>query len=249
MIRLYKAYMTRFLKSIYFIGGCIIALAVTYAVTGNTLAVPFLVESDAATRMFFVTAAMVAYFTVFIPVFTGAEYSDGTIRNKVVAGFSQRQIFFSLYLAYASLALIMWICYLAGGIAAGANPFGGYTAGNIAMLFAVMAYIAFMQTMAFRLTKMAAVVIAAGFTFMTCFNMVLFGNAILMVLYDSELYTAGYIASLVYNINALGQWFSNTGFSDDYANPGTPVQLLLSVIITLLMFIIGTSGLKKSDVI
>ena len=249
MIKLYKAYMTRFIKSIYFIGGCIIALAVTYAVTGNIMAVPFLVESETAVRMFFVTAAMVAYFTVFIPVFTGAEYSDGTIRNKIVAGFSQRQIFFSLYLAYVSLALIMWICYIIGGIAAGADPFGRYAAENIVMLFAVMAYIAFMQAVAFRLTKMAAVVIAAGFTFMACFNMVMFGNAILMVLYDGEHYTAGYIAALIYNVNALGQWFSNTGFSDDYANPGTFVQLLLSAVMTLLMFVIGTSGLKKRDVI
>ena len=73
MIRLYKAYMNRFIKNIYFIGGCLIALAVTYAVTSNTMAVPFLADSDTAVRMFFVTAAMVAYFTVFIPVFTGIQ--------------------------------------------------------------------------------------------------------------------------------------------------------------------------------
>ena len=249
MIRLYKAYMNRFLKRIYFIGGCIIAMAVTYAVTSNTMAVPFLVDKDISARMFFVTAAIVAYFTIFIPVYTSAEYSDGTIRNKMVTGFSQRQIFISLYLAYASLALIMWICYLIGGIAAGADPFGGYAAGNIAILFAVMAYIAFMQTVCFRLIKMTAVVIAAGITFSTCFNMVMFGNAILMVLYNSEQYTAGRIATLVYNISALGQWFSNTGFSDDIAYPGFAAQLLLSAGMIALMFFIGTAGLEKRDIV
>ena len=249
MLRLYKANMARLLKNIYFIGGCIIAVAATYAVTANIILIPFLENKDISLRMFFVSAAMVAFFTVYIPVFTNAEYSDGTIRNKLIAGYSQKQVFLSLYLSYASLCLIMWVCYMIGGIMAGADPFRTLLSANIIMLLALMAFIAFMLAMSFRLTKMVFAVIGAGVIFQMSFSMVMFGNAILMVLSDAGNDTAAFIASLIYNVNALGQWFSHTGFADDITNPGNLLQILISLGLVMLMYFAGTAGLDKRDVL
>ena len=249
MLRLYKAYMARFLQNVFFLGGCVIALVVTFAVTSNRIVFPFLEDLDPSRRMFFVTAAMVAFFTIFVPVFSNMEYTDGVIRNKMIPGFSQKQIFFSQYLSYVSLALIMWLCYLIGGIAGGANPFGEYLTANLVFLVALMSFISVVLMLSFRVTKTVVIIIIAGMMFSASFNMVLFGNLILMIASDSGNAVAELIAALIYNVNTLGQWFALSGFADDYANPGTPLQILLSLMVILLMTVLGTLGLKKRDLV
>lgn len=249
MINLYRSNMSRFLKNIYFIGGCIIAFTVTLAVASGSFVFPFLTGASPSMRTFFVSAAMVVYFTVFIPVYTSAEYSDGVIRNKIIAGFSQTQIICSLYLSYISLALIMWACYIAGGMLGGAAPFGDFASANLAILVALMSFIAILMVLSFRLKKTVSVVIAAGVLFTVSFNMVLFGNLILMLLSDSGNGAAAYVASLVYNVNVLGQWFSLTGLADDVANPGIAAQLLISLCCIIAALLIGNLGLNKRDIV
>ncbi len=244
MIRLYKANMARFLSSIYFIGGCIIALTVTWAVTCNLIEVPFLMNLDISRRMFFVTAAMVGYFTVFVPVFTNSEYTDGVIRNKMIAGFTQKEILFSFFLSYASLAVIMWIFYLIGGMLGGAEPLGAYLVPNVLFLLALFAFIAVILVLSFRLTKTVAAVIAAGLLFQLCFNMVMFGNLFLMLAEDR----LGIFPTVVYNMNVLGQWFSLSGFADECADPGAVVQLIISLCVIVFMGLIGTYRLEKRNV-
>ena len=245
MIRLYKANMARFLTSIYFIGGCIIALTVTYAVTCNLIEFPFLADREISSRMFFVTAAMVGYFTVFVPVFTNSEYSDGVIRNKMIAGFTQKEILFSFFLSYASLAVIMWIFYMIGGMLGGADPFGAYLVPNVIFLVALFGFIAVILVLSFRLTKTVAAVIAAGLLFQTCFSMVMFGNVLLMVTEGKF----GIFPAVVYNVNVLGQWFSLSGFADDCADPGAIVQLIISLCVMAVTAMIGTYRLEKRNVI
>ncbi len=248
MLRLYKANMAR-LANLYFTGGCIIALTVTYAVTENIIMFPFLAEVGSARRMFFISAAMIAFFTIFIPVFVNAEYTDGTIRNKMIMGHSQRTIFLSLYLSYASLAAVMWLCYIIGGMAGGASALGEYAAENIVMLISLLAYIAVILMFSFRIRNTVAVVVMAGVLFFLSTNMVLFGNLFLMLASRSGNKTAEYVMSLIYNVNTLGQWFSLSGFADDCANPGNAVQILISLTIITLMLLAGIKSLKKRDVV
>ncbi len=245
MTRLYRANMVRFLKSIYFIGGCLIALTFTFAVTTNTICFPFLEELDISRRMFFVTAAMVAFFTVFVPVFTNADYSDGVIRNKMIAGFTQKEILFSFYLSYASLAFIMWIFYLIGGILGGAEPFGAYLVPNLVFLVALLGFVAVILVLSFRLRKTVAAVIAAGLLFQTCFTMVMFGNLMLMLAEDK----LGIFPALIYNVNVLGQWFSLSGFADEVSDPGAALQLLISLAVIAVMAFVGSFKLNSRDVV
>ena len=244
MIRLYKANMARFLTSIYFIGGCLIALTVTYAVTANLIEFPFLADREISSRMFFVTAAMVGYFTVFVPVYTNSEYTDGVFRNKMIAGFTQKEILFSFFFSYASLAVIMWIFYMIGGMLGGADPFGEYLIPNVIFLMALFGFIAVILVLSFRLTKTVAAVIAAGLLFQACFNMVLIGNLMLMLAEDRF----GIIPAVVYNVNVLGQWFTLSGFADDCADPGAIAQLIISLCVMASMALIGTHKLEKRNV-
>lgn len=66
-------------------------------------------------EVFFHYALMISVVTaVFIPLFFGSEYSDGTIRNKLAVGHSRA----SVYLAYAVTAAAVSIMFCAAYIAA-----------------------------------------------------------------------------------------------------------------------------------
>ena len=98
--------------------------------------------------------------------------------------------------------------------------------------------------LSFRIKNLIGAVVAAMLVMNLCFNSVLFGNALLM-------YSKGMVQkvmSILYNISAFGQWFARTGFSDDIANPGAAVQILISCVIIMGMTILGIAGIDKRDV-
>ena len=243
MKHLYKANMTRLLQNLLFIGGCAIAFVTTFLVSRNILVISFLANRERQDRMFFVSAAMVAFFTIFVPIFTNIEYGDGVIRNKMIAGNTQKQIYFSHLFTHFTAAGIMWGCYMLGGICAGTFPDAKHLRINLVFLLAVLGYIAAIMAISYRLKKIVEVVIFSMLIFSACFNTVMFGNAVIM---DTR-GNAQKIAAVFYNIPVLGQWFSNTGFADAETNPGTFVQLIISVSVTLILTFLGTRNLKKRD--
>lgn len=243
MKNLYKANLRRLAGNVYFIGGCVIAMLITYLFTAKIFSISFLGGLPGEGRMYFVSAAMVVFFTIIIPIFTNMEYTDGTIRNKIIAGYSQKEIYLSLLFTYLTLALIMWGCYMAAGLAGGAKLGGGYLASNLVVLLAVANYIATMQFLSFRIRNLIAAVIAAMMVMNLCFNSVLFGNAMLTFSEGS----VQKVLSILYNFSAFGQWFSRTGFADDITNPGTAVQILLSLVIVTGLSMLGILGIDKRD--
>ena len=246
MFDLYKANMMRLVRNPFYRFGCVAALVITFIFTSGVVTLPFLASADKEIIMFFMSAAMVAYFTVFVPLFTNPEYSDGVIRNKVLSGRMQTEIYLSYLLTHLSAAVIMWICYMLGGIFGGANPFR-YFAANLVILIAVFNYIATMMVVAFRIKKIIVVVIGVAVIFNTCFDCVMMGNFVLMVTEGKP--HAQYMMALLYNVNALGQWFSHTGFSDDVANPGVPAQIILSAVVIAVMTLVGLCRLNKRDIV
>lgn len=72
----------------------------------------------------------------FCSMFLGTEYSDGTIRNKLVVGCGRAQIYLSGFLTCAAAGLLMNISYMAACVAAGIPLFGlfGISAGTAARL-------------------------------------------------------------------------------------------------------------------
>ncbi|MCR4648065.1 MAG: hypothetical protein K5776_03215 [Lachnospiraceae bacterium] len=243
MFNLYKANLRRLTGNIFFIGGCAIALAVTFCFSKNILSMEFLGGRSAEARMYFVSSAMIVFFTLIVPIFTNMEYSDGTIRNKIIAGHSQKNIYLSYLLAYFTQALIMWGVYMAAGFLGGAKPSVHFIMTNIIMLFAIFNYIATMMFIAFRFKKIIFAAAGSILILNICFNSILFGNLIVM-LAEGRM---PLLVSSLYNISALGQWFVYTGFCADEANPGMPVQILISLIIVLGTTFLGTLKINKRD--
>lgn len=67
---------------------------------------------------------------VFIGIFVGTEYSDGTIRNKIVTGHSRTAIYFSKFIVCTVFSFIMKITYLAVLLGLGIPAIGSYGVGN-----------------------------------------------------------------------------------------------------------------------
>ncbi len=245
MFNLYKANMARLFKKGFYIFGLVVALVVTYVFTSNTVELSFLAAASPVARMTFVSAAMVAFFTIFVPVFTNSEYTDGVIRNKMIAGRSQKEIYVSHLLTEFTAAVIMWVCYIVGGVIGGAKLDSNYIIANIVILIALFNYIATVLVVAFRLKKMVPVIILEAMIFNICFNSILMGNLVLMVTKD----TTQKVMAWLYNISALGQWFTFTGFAAEEADPGVGAQILISFIIILLMTLVGTFRLNKRDLV
>ena len=243
MKNLYKANLYRMIKRPDYLLGCVIALVVTCAITSGAYAFPFLAAKTADIRMLFTGAAMVLFFSIFPPLFINPEYADGCIRNRIIAGFSQRQVYLSHLLSMVSAMTFMFICYLIGGLIGGA-AFEAKTLEALFVLFiAVCAYAVLAATVSFRFRKIIASMLTTMLIFNVCFNGLLFGNAILSILNGAALR----VGAVIYNINALGQWFCLTGYADDVANPGSGIQILLSLMIMVISFVFGMAGLDKRD--
>ena len=248
MLNIYKANLHKLIKNIYFIGGCIIALAVTYAFTSGIVNFPPVSKYGPETVFLFVSAAMVFFFAIFTPMFVCAEYTDGVIRNRILAGHTQKNDSLAMILAMISALLIMSLFYIAGGII-GCISAGSQISGKTVLLVFVdiLAYCGFTALIAatsYRIKNYIGAFVFGFMLFVMAYNCVMFGNAILMVFADSSAFKP---LACLYNVNALGQWFSNTPLVDDFVNPGAAAQIIMSVAVLVLSFFIGIAGIEKRD--
>lgn len=60
----------------------------------------------------------------FCSLYLGTEYQDGTLRNKVTAGYRREQIYFSCLLACLGGGLLIWGSYLAAYAGRGTSSAG-----------------------------------------------------------------------------------------------------------------------------
>lgn len=248
MINIFKANLHKLFKNIYFIAGCIIAFAVTFGFTSRTLQFGPFRGLNAGEIMFFVSAAIVLFFSVYAPIAVCSSYSEGYIRNRIIAGYSQKDDYLAHVLALEAGVVVMHVFYILGGI------IGIVKSGEplsvipvlpiILMLIAVFGYTALVASIAYRFKNMIAGVVAGMLLFNMAYSFVMFGNLILMLTSDKPSFK---IAAFVYNINVLGQWFANTPFIDEGVNGGAPMQLISSVTVLAFSLIVGCVGLEKRD--
>lgn len=245
MKNLYKSIMIRIFKNPFYIFGCMAAFAITFIVAWSNSPIQLPIKGDTNEKMIFVSAAMVAFFTIFVPLITNTEYSDGVIRNKLILGYTQEDIYKSSLLAHMTAAFVMWGVYMLAGIIAGAKVNSKFILSNIVILLAVLSYVSTMMILAFRLTKMIPLIIGAMFVFQLYFNFVIFGNLFISLSKG----VLNKIIVIIYNIPALGQWFSNTYLGEEFNNPGRIIQLLISVLVIIVCTFIGTYKLNKRDLV
>lgn len=246
MKTLYIANMRRLGKSILFILGLIIAFAATFIFTNETIGLgSATARMTAAGRAFFISIAIIAFFTIYSSLTICFEYSDGVFRNKVISGYSQRQIYFSGLLTQLSALFIMWIVNIISGVIAGARPDGSMIVSLIVMLIGMMSYAAIVYSLSFRIRKTIVSIIISYLLINFCFNMILFGNYMIMITKG----IANKIVILLYNVNVMGQWFTRADMFAEDANPGTIIQILLSLALLCLTIFVSNIKLDKRDII
>lgn len=64
---------------------------------------------------------------VFVGIFVGTEYGDGTIRNKLVVGHRRKSIYISKLVVCGAASLLMHVLYILVSLAAGSLLLGGTT--------------------------------------------------------------------------------------------------------------------------
>lgn len=65
---------------------------------------------------FYLGPVIPLFFSVFISMFMGTEHSDGTVRNKLIVGYSRKQIYLAYYLAGLTGTGILTALWFLGGL-------------------------------------------------------------------------------------------------------------------------------------
>jgi len=244
MFNIYKGNLIRLVKNFLFVLGCILALVITYFITVGKFPLEFLQNGTPEDRMFFASAAMVLYYSFFTTIFVTAEYHDGIIRNRIIAGFSQTGVYVASLLAQYSAVLIMYAVYMLGGLLGGAKFDAALLSKLGIFLLSLIGYVTVTNAVAFRVKNVIFSTIITMMLFYASFNAVMFGNAILNFILDEKYLELG---KAVYNVHSLGQWFTLTPFSYNFTNPGTGVLLALSVGVIIIAFLLPIIGLKRRE--
>lgn len=147
---------------------------------------------------------LIFVYAVLVPVFVGKEYSDGTIRNKLIAGKNRVQIYFSEFLVCTFANFLMYLLYLAVMLVFGGRVLGirvlqpvdilKYTLADLA---AILAFTAFLTAVTIVAANKAASAIVC---LLTTFVLLIAGITILQNLSAPEFYEAD-----SYEVNASGE--------------------------------------------
>lgn len=91
--------------------------------------VKFGFETNLDQLMFGYTFLIGILLAVFCSLFFGTEYSDGTIRNKLIIGYSRSEIYFTNLITSITVSFLLCLVYLAAAAAIGIPLFGAAEAG------------------------------------------------------------------------------------------------------------------------
>lgn len=245
MRKLIKGNVIRLFQNKLFLAGCGIAMFFTFLWCAGFVEILPVLSGEPMERMIFSSGAMLFFFAFFVPIYVGVEYTDGIIRNKIISGHKQKTILISDMITMFVGVVFMTICWFIGGVAA-----GGFESSRIAgfafiSIIYTCAHTAIITTLSFRSRKTVASICVSMVGFFLLFQMMLFGNLLVKVLgLQAEARDFGL---MIYNLNIVGQWFSHTYFSFGKVSTLPVIQILISVAIIFLAWIIGVIDLEKRD--
>lgn len=245
MKNIYISGIYRILKNMIFIIGCILAFIITLVFTANLTNMTGRFERIGCEgRMIFIYIATMAFYTVFVPLYTNEEYRDGTIRNKLIAGFSQKQVYIGILLSHITSLFMMTVCYFLAGVIGGAGISLKLLVTVGILFFAMCGYVSVMELVAMRVRKTVLVAIFAFLILNIGYNVVMIGNFFLAFILKGTALTIG---KIVYNTSVFGQWLIHVGFADPGSNPGNLNQVIISLSIVFITVFLGCLGLNKRD--
>lgn len=150
-----------------------------------------ILEGDLLVFVPFVSIAAGAFASLFL----GTEYSDGTIRNKVVIGHRRVDIYLSNLITTAAAAIIMCAAYLIVYSLIGAAVIGSFTAKPLAILTQILCVMVLSAAFAALFTLLAMnnqnKAVSAVLCVLLAFALLLAGSYLNARLEEPE-YTGGY---------------------------------------------------------
>ena len=242
MLKLVKANIIRLNSNFLYTIGAVLAFICTFFFVKEE-PISQLARLGEDRSMMVVSFAIILFFSIFTGLFIGEEYSDGVIRNKVLAGHSQTAVYISDYLALLVGLLIMEAAWFLGGVAAGVSITGDLLVFTLISILYNAAYLGIMMAIAFRVKAM----VAAAVTGLILFYALINGGLVLNFLVSNATGAALGILKVLYNTSAFGQLFLQVGFMDAEISLGSAAQILFSIVLLALTVFAGTFHLEKRD--
>ena len=155
-------------------------------------------------NLLFYVAFIGCFAAVFCSIFTGTDYSDGTIRNKLVVGHHRSSIYLSNWLTSIVAAMIMAIAFLISYCSLGYFLLEASvaTTGKIVTLvvisiFTIVAFVSLFHMLSMLITKKSAASVVCLLFF--------FGLLMLAIIIQGRLEEPEYISGYVVTVNGLEQ--------------------------------------------
>lgn len=212
------------------------------------------------------------FYAVFVSFFIGTEYSDGTIRNKIVIGHSRTDIYFSNYITCFAGSMIILTAMLCGS-AVGVHFFGYWQGGIkdfiiklLLCIFITAAFTAILTLISMLSSNKAITVVM---TIIVCLMIMLVSSNIYNVLQETEftrefislsadgevvlgdeIPNPAYVSGIERKIDEWFLQFSPAGQSilianEEITNP--IINIVYSVVFTIIVNICGVFAFRKKN--
>jgi len=243
MGKLVKANVARLLKDQLLYVCFVIAVVMTYIVTKADMEVATLHGLTQNNCMVVISGAVYGFLAVFVPMFEGVEYGNGVIRNKIIMGYTQKDVYFAHLIASAVIIAAVELLWLVTGVVSGADFTTELLMYAVSMFFSNLAFASIITCLLMRTRNTIVTVIVSALLFYVSFISCLMTNYI--VSHGSGGIKKVSIAAE--NINPIGQWFTHTIMCNDhYASAGDELigfgimaQIIIAVLVTVGFTAIG----------
>ncbi len=240
-----NAGLKRLFGSFWYILGLVIALLVTLWFTKNGRHVSvFRMENDNE-AMYFVCCAIFAFFSLFTPLFINTEYEDGVIRNKVIAGHKQSEIYIVQLFVQLVAVFVMQLCWIAGGLLGGARIDSALLVSMIVVMFAQFGYVAFLTFIGMKLRKRLYSSVLGVLACYALISTMLIGNYIVSIS-EGIMFM---IFNFIYHLSPIGQWFLYSYVGSDTLWLPLFVEILISLVELCFWTLVGMIGINKRELV
>jgi len=192
----------------------------------------------------FIGAGTLAFSAVFVAGFMNFEYSEGVIRNKVIAGHNQWEIFLSNVVSQIQVNMLMLGFWIIGALMGGAHVTQRSFYAVVTALFYNIDFVCIMAALGMRVRNQILASSIGIIVFFILTNGFLIGNA--LVAFSEG--TVQKVFIVLYNLSPAGQWFANSWYGVMLEmNPGFFTSVLLALIVSIAAVLLGGIRLNKRE--
>lgn len=252
--------------------GLMIAKMIDYAISNNKIDDIYQSYNTLNAALLELIPAVGIIYALFIAPYLGKEYSDRTIRNKLVVGHKRKNIYLANYITCFTGSLIIYSMFFVGGFAVGIPLLGGWQGEISTLIVYILMGVFFTASLASILTMFCMLCskrsLAAVLSIMIVFVLLIFASSIYSALSEPEMtrelisYTLdgielgdpvanpAYVSGIKRNIYEFLMQFLPTGqgiliVHDEVTHP--VLNIIYSVITTIVANFCGIIAFKKKD--